>query len=476
MAYGEVLEGQWGPPPRGGMLPVDEKVFLNQLRSNCRLDLPLLKMTPDHDKIMVMVCGGPTAKLYLEDIRKKRQDDKYRIFCSNKTHDWLIENGIIPHYQFIIDPKESKIKDIKNPHKDVTYLIGLSVHPKVYEQLKGYNIIRVAALSGTAVDNINDVQILKAFYDPDEYTILEGGSMAGLRAMTLGNIMGYKTVEFYGFDSCFFDYNEKGEPIYYSYHKERGENIIECKCEDGKVYQSTPVFASQAREFIKWKQRLEWMMFIIHGDSLTAHINELDNEKLRPKHDLLITDYMLKMNKKMFLKEKNTESDRQLEFGTTGHEYAGEVTVLAGQLVKKYGKITLLDYGCGQGTLQKVFPPIKDLEFIEYDPCIDEKSKHPDPADIVVCTDVLEHIESECLENVLNDLQKLTKKVGFIAICLTPAQKRYSDGRNCHLSLLPYDMWFAKLKKRFNITEVKTQKSAKGHDMLICVVQAKEIK
>jgi len=340
----------------------------------------------------------------------------------------------------------------------------------------------IAALSGTYVNGVGDTDIMKAYFDSDEYSVLEGGSMAGLRAMTLGNIMGYRTIEFYGFDSCFFETDKNGKPIYYSYDKERGENILECRCDDGVVYQSTPVFASQAREFIKWKHRLEWIKFIIHGDSLTSRIHLLDDIKNTPKHDKLITDYWLKMNQKMFLKEKDSqETDMHREFGTSGHKYAGEISILAGQIARRSleenkGKVTLLDYGCGQGTLKKVFPDIVGLEFLEYDPCIEEKSARPEPADIVVCTDVLEHIEPECLENVLNDLQKLTKKALFVTICLTPAVKKYADGSNCHLSQLPFDIWFAKLKKRFDIAEITARKRRGGHDMLICVATAKEIR
>lgn len=467
---GQEMVGEWMPPPESGTLPIEESVLIEQIRANCKLDLPLLNIQKENDKTMVMVCGGPTSKQLLEEIREKRQDDNYRIFCSNKTHDWLIENGIVPHYQFIIDPKEVKIKDVQNPHKDVEYLIGITVHPSVFEALKGYKVTRVMSLSGTTVDGISDIQIVSAFFNVKDWTPLEGGTMAGLRAMTLANMMGYRTVEFYGFDSCFFDKDEKGKPIYYSYKKDRGENILECECDDGRTFLSTPVFASQAREFIKWKHRLAWVKFIIHGDSFTAHINKLDEEAFTPKHNLLITDYMLSMNKKLFSKSKN-------EYGVSGSSYAGEISLLAGQLAKKYGEITLLDYGCGQRTLEASLPPITGLKISAYDPCIDEVSKHPDEAfDMVVCTDVLEHIEAGCLENVLDDLQRLTKKICYVSICLTPAQKKYSDGRNCHLSLLDHEIWYAKLRKRFHVNEQKRTKSPGGHDILICILQAREVK
>lgn len=476
---GKELVGEWAPPPMSGLIPVKNKDFIEQVRTNCKLDLPIQNLESEHDKIMVMVCGGPTAKLYLEDIRKKSKDDKYRIFCSNKTHDWLIDNGIVPHYQVIIDPKKSKMGDVKKPHKDVKYLIGICCYPPVFESLKDYNVTRVMSLGGTTVDGLSDIQIVSAFFNKKDWIPLEGGSMAGLRAMTLANIMGYRTVEFYGFDSCFFDKDDKGNPIYYSYHKERGENVLECECDDGRMFLSTPVFASQAREYIKWKHRLEWIKFIIHGDSFTAHIDMLDEKAERPTTKLLISDYMLEMNKSLFTKSRkgfDSEEEFKNQYGISGRFYAGQVALLAGQLIKKYGEgLTLLDYGCGMGTLEEALPPIRGLEIIQYDPCIKEHSEHPEPADIVVCTDVLEHVEKGCLENVLNDLQRLTKKLCFVAICLTPSAKTYSDGRNCHLTLLEYDIWYAKLRKRFNVVERERKKGPTGHDMYILVLQSKEV-
>jgi len=476
MATQETLVGEWAPPPEGGSLPITNEDYINQVRMNCRLNLPNVVLASEHGLIMVMVCGGPTSKLFLEDIRKKSQDkEKYRIFCSNKTHDWLIENGIIPDYHFIIDPKKSMLDYVTKPHKDVEYLVGSCCYPEVFKALQGYNVKRLMVYSGIEdQDGMSDMKVISALFHKDEYAALEGGTMAGLRAMPLANILGYTTVEFYGFDSCFFNYDKDGKPIYYSYDKKRLENIMECKTDDGRVFESTPIFASQARQYIKWKRRFEWIKFIIHGDSLTAHIDKIDEALLKPKHNSLITNYMLQLNKEMHKGFKDSNGKLHM-FGSVGHEYAGEVSLLAGQFAKKYGEITLLDYGCGAGTLKHALPNITGVKINEYDPCIDEKSATPEPADIVVCTDVLEHIEPECMDNVLDDLKRVTKKTALVSICLTEAAKFYADGRNCHLSILPIDIWYSKLRKRFHIVESGKRKM-RMHEYYVCVLQAKEIR
>jgi len=477
MQYEEAVS-DWtdAPDTTKSGLPVSDELYIKNVRDNCLLDLPNLGITKDHDKIMVMVCGGPTAKMYLEEIREKSQDDKYVIFSSNKTHDWLISEGIVPDYQFIIDPKVSKIKDVQNPHKDVKYLIGISCDPGVFEALKGYDVTRVYSVSG--IGEPSDVEVIRALFPYQDIVLLFGGTMAGLRAMSLADIMGFLTLEYYGFDSCYFDTDEKGEPVYYSYEKYRKENILECQTADGQTFLTSPVFASQARQFIKWRHRYEWIKFIIHGNSLTSVINKIEDEKCRPKHDLLLTDYHRIRNAQLFdeirQKEQKAENPQGVVelFGTSGHLYSGNIAVLCGQAIKKFGPITLLDYGCGSETLEMLLPPITGLEAKLYDPCIPELSTPPEPADIVVCTDVLEHVEPECLENVLDDLKRLTKKVAFLSISTRRANKSYPDGQNCHLIVEDHDWWRPKLKKRFHVVETQVFKG----DKFICILQAKDIR
>src|SRR4051812_12919352 len=93
------------------------------------------------------------------------------------------------------------------------------------------------------------------------------------------------------------------------------------------------------------------------------------------------------------------------DYGTSSHKYVDHIASLA----KKVGTRDILDYGCGKSMLQKGLPfPIQN-----YDPAMAEYTRRPVPADIVVCTDVLEHIEPECLKDVMDDLAALTRKLLF---------------------------------------------------------------
>ena len=82
------------------------------------------------------------------------------------------------------------------------------------------------------------------------------------------------------------------------------------------------------------------------------------------------------------------EQNRKLHeggyYGLPGQRWAK--TVL--NVCEVAGSRDVLDYGCGQRTLEKSLGfPIRN-----YDPCIPGLDAPPEPADVVACTDVLEHI------------------------------------------------------------------------------------
>lgn len=133
-------------------------------------------------------------------------------------------------------------------------------------------------------------------------------------------------------------------------------------------------------------------------------------------------------------------------YGESGGRWASTVLELA----YHYNTRDILDYGAGKGKLGDNLP----FQIQEYDPCIGDLVAEPKPADIVVCTDVLEHIEPECLDNVLYDLWRLTKKTAFLTISCSPAKKELPDGRNAHLIQEPVQWWLVKLEPYFKMGKI----------------------
>jgi hypothetical protein len=68
-----------------------------------------------------------------------------------------------------------------------------------------------------------------------------------------------------------------------------------------------------------------------------------------------------------------------------------------------------------------------------YEPAVVEWADMPEPYEMVACLDVLEHIEPALLDNVLDDLQRVTKSIGLFTVSTVEAMKVLPDGRNAHL-------------------------------------------
>jgi 2-polyprenyl-3-methyl-5-hydroxy-6-metoxy-1,4-benzoquinol methylase len=120
-------------------------------------------------------------------------------------------------------------------------------------------------------------------------------------------------------------------------------------------------------------------------------------------------------------------------YGISGQKYATQIQRLCEQL----GTRDVLDWGCGKATLQKNLPfPIQN-----YDPFVKEYSQPPKPADVVVVTDVMEHIEEDFVGDVLDEIAKLTKHVVFFQIATGPASKTLPDGRNAHITQHKGSWW-----------------------------------
>ena len=113
----------------------------------------------------------------------------------------------------------------------------------------------------------------------------------------------------------------------------------------------------------------------------------------------------------------------------------------------QWGKGTILDYGCGKGWRAK----LTSIPMNEYDPAIPGKDTSPEPADFVICAEVLEHIEPEYLDAVLADLQRVVLRRGYFTVTCRATWTNLPDGRNAHLIIEDSDWWLKKLLEYFHI-------------------------
>lgn len=143
-------------------------------------------------------------------------------------------------------------------------------------------------------------------------------------------------------------------------------------------------------------------------------------------------------------------------YGTSGGKWAKPLMEAA----KVHDIRSVLDYGAGKSTLRHALPnSYWDRGFIlmEYDPAVPGIDAPPIPADLVVCGDVLEHIEPRCILDVLDDIKRCALRFVLFTVATGPAKKVLADGRNAHLLVQPMAWWMTQFEERWEPLNAKQE-------------------
>jgi 2-polyprenyl-3-methyl-5-hydroxy-6-metoxy-1,4-benzoquinol methylase len=170
---------------------------------------------------------------------------------------------------------------------------------------------------------------------------------------------------------------------------------------------------------------------------------------------MLITPEYRELNRRLHQENEH--------YGTSGKNWREAVRELS-----EYGRLRVLDYGCGRCTLSKALGPA--YRVTNYDPCIEGLDTPPEPHDVVVCGDVMEHVEPDLVMNVLREVRRLCKVRGLFVIGMQPAKKTLADGRNAHLSLHTQEQWVALLTAAGFTVDEQSNPAEKGHNSWFVVV------
>ena len=136
------------------------------------------------------------------------------------------------------------------------------------------------------------------------------------------------------------------------------------------------------------------------------------------------------------------------EWGSTAAKYAGLDVVRMLERVRQAK--TVLDFGCGTGSLARYIRAHapREIEVFEYDPSVPGKDTIPDRKfDMIVSTDVMEHIEPESLNETLRWLHNHAEMAMLHVIACGPTNRKLPDGRDVHLIQQPISWWRGRLEQ-----------------------------
>lgn len=135
-------------------------------------------------------------------------------------------------------------------------------------------------------------------------------------------------------------------------------------------------------------------------------------------------------------------------------------------LVKKRNPRSILDYGCGWSDLVCYFWNDGKRVVDRFDPAIPRfKEVSRSHYDLILCTDVLEHIGIADIDRLFSEMSALGKHVFFV-ISTQLAQTILPDGRNAHITILSDKEWMGWIQDYFGECHRISEMCSKG--LLVC--------
>lgn len=242
-------------------------------------------------KTAIIVGSGPSLTNTYGELRTQieRLGSECKVFAPNKAHDFLI-NGkrkgkktweripIIPDFGVLCDPSDFVVT-YQTPHPEVVYLLASMCDRRVFDKFMKAKA-RALVWAPVFEEDSSDIKLVEAKQYPVPIHFVSGGSTVGQRTMNIALGFGFKTVDLYGFDSCYAPGH--GKTLYAVEKPVVVHEVIDTSIRfrgDGTFfrYRSNSHMAKQAMEFDDMLDRLpalkangirRQMQVRIHGDGL----------------------------------------------------------------------------------------------------------------------------------------------------------------------------------------------------------------
>jgi len=139
-------------------------------------------------------------------------------------------------------------------------------------------------------------------------------------------------------------------------------------------------------------------------------------------------------------------------------------------IASKFNCKKILDFGCGKG---KFVLKLKNngYEAVGYDPALEEFSTFPSGEfDMVISTDVFEHLEEDTLNEELNQILQKNPNIIYLNIATMEARHILPNGTNCHTLVKNEAWWLDKISTFFDNYEIIEHKITGGNMPSVIII------
>jgi uncharacterized Rossmann fold enzyme len=224
-----------------------------------------------HDGTFVVAGSGPSLPQFVDALRE--EFSRGRPVCAiNHAHDFLIEQGMEPTFFLTLDPRPRAGHHLRFVCEKTIYLLASRVHPEMFDRLKDHKVMLWH--SWAAQDEAESI------WESRKSFLLGGGTTSGMRAVTVGYVLGFRKFVLYGMDSCLapdgmtkrFNGDKSGQTVNVQVGRYVG---AEESCDpNARWFTCNHAMAQQGNDFIHAYRDMPDVSFEVKGDGLLAAIVE----------------------------------------------------------------------------------------------------------------------------------------------------------------------------------------------------------
>lgn len=251
-----------------GLNTTDARIREN-ITQNLRLGLKEVSPHEAQDVTICLLAGGPSLADHEQEIIERGRTGELFVTV-NGTYKWLIDRGIRPAAQIMIDARPFNARFLEPVIDTCRYIFSSQTAHEAVVKVPPEQAWLFHSGDNDAIKACFDEHVKETGQHKEWYPVPGGSTVIG-RGLVVLAMLGFRNIEVFGWDSCLRD----GAHHAYTQAENDHEHVVDITL-GGRSFQCHPWMVIQAYEVPKLIRhvfgRIEGFNLNVRGDGLIAHM------------------------------------------------------------------------------------------------------------------------------------------------------------------------------------------------------------